>query len=160
MQGPVLHAWVEALSRSDRRDFTTAVLDGSPPIINVVNDQVRAKSTDIAVYFEKRHDNDIRAIINLQLADLFKLPNFGETVKPNTKGVPRPVVDMTRDGFTLLEINRPSALTWINPDLRGALEPAQTTLPAHTGRRVANRFERCANGNPSRTHGQKGCKPL
>ncbi len=59
-------------------------------------------SLDIAETFEKRHDNVIRDIKELECSEEFRLLNFEEIYYKDSYGRKQPMYYVTRDGFTLL----------------------------------------------------------
>jgi Rha family phage regulatory protein len=52
--------------------------------------------------FGKRHDNVLQNVRNLDCSEEFRLLNFQESSYLDEQGKARPMVEMTRDGFTLL----------------------------------------------------------
>jgi Rha family phage regulatory protein len=72
--------------------------------INVlkVEDKIMVSSKEVAEKFGKRHDNVLRDIESLQVPDNFRLLNFEEVLEKDSQDIDRPVVYMTRDGFTIL----------------------------------------------------------
>ncbi len=66
------------------------------------NRKVTTTSKLIADAFEKRHDNVLRDIQNLECSDEFRLLNFEESSYINSQGKKMPFYFITRDGFTLL----------------------------------------------------------
>ena len=88
----------------------TRTSNGAPaPVLSIVKNQVTALSTDVAEFFEKRHDAVLRDIKNLITSlPLQRLHNFVETeisrASPLIKGteIRSKAYRMTRDGFTLL----------------------------------------------------------
>ena len=75
------------------------------PVVSIVNQSVTALSTDVAAYFEKRHDNVIRDIETLKAkTGNFATLNFEECYVNNNlaNGKPQKLYRMTRDGFMLL----------------------------------------------------------
>lgn len=66
-------------------------------------DRIYAESQNVAKLFEKRHDNIIRDIKELEkkCSNEFWLLNFEES-KYNVKGKEYPCYNLTRDGFTML----------------------------------------------------------
>ncbi len=72
--------------------------------INVlkVEDKIMVSSKEVADKFGKRHDNVLRDIESLQVPDNFRLLNFEEVLEKDSQDIDRPVVYMTRDGFTIL----------------------------------------------------------
>lgn len=65
-------------------------------------DTARVDSRFVAKFFEKRHDNVIADIRNLDCSDEFRLLNFQESSYKNEQGKKQPCYCMTRDGFTFL----------------------------------------------------------
>ncbi len=67
---------------------------------------VKGKSTTtsliIAEKFEKRHDDILKAIKNLECPEEFSLRNFAESEYTNTRGRKYPCYTITRDGFSFL----------------------------------------------------------
>jgi len=78
------------------------------PIVSIHQDHVVAASFDVATYFDKRHDNVIRAIENLKEEcepDYWQLNfevSFNEVKMPKGGMRKQPFYRMTKDGFTLL----------------------------------------------------------
>jgi len=66
------------------------------------HDVARVDSLYVAKYFEKRHDNVIRDIDNLDCSEEFRLLNFEESSYKNEQGKKQPCYYMTRDGFVFL----------------------------------------------------------
>lgn len=66
------------------------------------HDTARVSSLYVAKFFEKRHDNVLADIRNLDCSEAFRLLNFKESSYKNEQGKKQPCVDMTRDGFTFL----------------------------------------------------------
>lgn len=65
-------------------------------------DTARVNSLMVARMFEKRHDNVLQSICNLDCSEEFRLLNFKESSYINDQGKKQPCFDMTRDGFTFL----------------------------------------------------------
>lgn len=59
-------------------------------------------SLKVAEIFGRRHDRVVRAIRELDCPNEFRLPNFGETSYLDVQGKPRPMYNLTKDGFTFL----------------------------------------------------------
>lgn len=59
-------------------------------------------SLSVAAVFGRRHDRVLRAAQELDCSDEFRRTNFGEAEYIDAQGKPRPMVEMTRDGFTFL----------------------------------------------------------
>ena len=65
-------------------------------------DTARVNSLFVAKYFEKRHDNVIQDIRNLDCSQEFNLLNFQETTYKDEMNRKQKCFEMTRDGFTFL----------------------------------------------------------
>ena len=65
-------------------------------------DTARVDSVFVAKFFEKRHDDVLKSIRNLDCSDEFRLRNFAETSYKDSQGKKQPRYAMTRDGFTFL----------------------------------------------------------
>lgn len=59
-------------------------------------------SLDVAETFEKRHDNVLKDIRDLECSQTFRLLNFEESSYLNSQNRKQPMFFITRDGFTLL----------------------------------------------------------
>lgn len=66
------------------------------------NDTARVDSRYVAECFEKRHDDVLKSIRNLDCSDEFRLRNFAESFYKNKQGKKQPCYCMTRDGFVFL----------------------------------------------------------
>lgn len=66
------------------------------------DDTARANSLLVSQMFEKRHDDVLKSIRNLDCSAAFRLRNYAESSYPNEPGKKQPCYDMTRDGFTFL----------------------------------------------------------
>lgn len=81
----------------------------SAPVVSIINNQVVTTSLEVARVFDKRHDNVLRSIEQI-VADLkneasdsnFTESNFGLSEYTDSTGRTLPLVNLTRDGFTLL----------------------------------------------------------
>lgn len=65
-------------------------------------DTVRANSLIVAKVFNKRHDNVLRDVENLDCSKEFWLLNFEESNYTDDRGKRQPCYNMTRDGFVFL----------------------------------------------------------
>ncbi|MBE6906149.1 MAG: transcriptional regulator [Ruminococcaceae bacterium] len=65
-------------------------------------DTARANSLLVAQMFEKRHDDVLKRVRNLDCSEEFRLRNFAESSYKNEQGKKQPFYDMTRDGFVFL----------------------------------------------------------
>lgn len=72
-------------------------------LVKVVDGTPKADSRTVAEVFNKRHDDVLRAIRNLDCSDEFRARNFAETpyVHPQNHRTYN-IYEMTRDGFTFL----------------------------------------------------------
>lgn len=59
-------------------------------------------SIDVAETFEKRHDNILKDIRDLQCSEKFRLLNFEESYYVNSQNKKQPMYYITKDGFILL----------------------------------------------------------
>ena len=66
------------------------------------HDTARVDSLFVAQAFEKRHDNVLKDIRELDCSDTFRLLNFEESSYRNAQGKKQPAYCMTRDGFVFL----------------------------------------------------------
>jgi Rha family phage regulatory protein len=66
------------------------------------HDTARVDSLYVAQAFEKRHDNVLKDIRELDCSDEFRLLNFEESSYKNAQGKKQPSYCMTRDGFVFL----------------------------------------------------------
>lgn len=65
-------------------------------------DTMRANSLLVSKIFEKRHDNVLADVKNLDCSTEFSLLNFQESTYTDERGKRQPCIDMTRGGFTFL----------------------------------------------------------
>ena len=72
------------------------------PLLVVVDGQAKARSREVAKHFGKSHAHVLRDINELEIPDDFRQSNFGLAEYKDAQGKPRPMFEMTRDGFTLL----------------------------------------------------------
>ena len=66
------------------------------------HDIAKVNSVMVAKMFEKRHDDVLRSIRNLDCSEGFRLRNFAESSYRNEQGKKQPCFNMTRDGFVFL----------------------------------------------------------
>lgn len=66
------------------------------------NGSAKVDSLYVAKMFQKRHDNVLRDIAELDCSEEFRLLNFEESKYKNEQGHYQPCIDMTRDGFIFL----------------------------------------------------------
>lgn len=64
--------------------------------------QPKTTSLNVAAVFGKQHKDVLRAVQNLGCSEEFNGRNFALVTHLDAKGEPRPMVEMTRDGFTIL----------------------------------------------------------
>lgn len=66
------------------------------------HDVALVDSRYVAKFFEKRHDDVLKSIRNLDCSEEFRLRNFAESSYKNEQGKKQPCYCMTRDGFVFL----------------------------------------------------------
>lgn len=66
------------------------------------HDIAKVNSVMVAKMFEKRHDDVLRSIRNLDCSEEFRLRNFAESSYRNEQSKKQPCFNMTRDGFVFL----------------------------------------------------------
>lgn len=71
-------------------------------LVTIQNGQPITTSQVVAKEFGKRHANILRAIENIDCSDSFRQLNFASADYIDEQGKPRPMVTMTKDGFTFL----------------------------------------------------------
>lgn len=110
------------------------------PVVTVVDGNVTTLSTDVAAFFEKRHDVVLRAIENIRSSlDSDRLHNFAETEicreSPLKKGtcIKSKAYRLTRDGFTFLAMGftgtRAQEFKWAYIDAFNKMEAALRQCP-------------------------------
>ncbi|ASF45208.1 Rha family transcriptional regulator [Methylovulum psychrotolerans] len=72
------------------------------PHIAVIDGQLKTTSLKIAEHFNKRHDDVLKKIQNMNCSPEFNARNFAAVEYEDAKGEKRPVYEITRDGFTFL----------------------------------------------------------
>ncbi|MEN6421333.1 MAG: Rha family transcriptional regulator [Smithella sp.] len=72
------------------------------PVVTVSNNKLTTTSKNLAEVFGKRHDDVLKAVRGLDVPEEFGLRNFAESSYKNAQGKKQPMVEMTRDGFTIL----------------------------------------------------------
>jgi len=77
-------------------------LDDASKIIHIDGGQPWTDSRIVAEKFGKRHKNVLRAIANMECSQEFRRLNFEPVDYIDDNGERRPMIRMTRDGFTLL----------------------------------------------------------
>lgn len=66
------------------------------------DDKLWTTSLEVAEKFGKRHDTVLRAVRNLECSDEFRRRNFAEADYADEQGKPRPMVAMSRGGFSMV----------------------------------------------------------
>lgn len=74
----------------------------STPKVTIHNDKAVTTSKDVADYFDKRHDNVLRAIERLDCSEKFTALNFEVSEYTDSTGRKLPMYTMTKDGFVFL----------------------------------------------------------
>ncbi len=72
------------------------------PVVVVSNNKITTTSKNIADVFGKKHKDVLEAIRALDLPVEFNGRNFAPVEYRDAKGEKRPMIEMTRDGFTIL----------------------------------------------------------
>ena len=72
------------------------------PLLNVVEGQVKTTSLDVADKFGKLHKDVMRSVRELDCSKSFSERNFAPAEYKDSQGKPRPMFEMTRDGFCFL----------------------------------------------------------
>jgi len=81
---------------------SVSITDSTGSLIQAHGRNLWTTSQVIAEKFGKRHDNILRAVVNLDCSDEFRLLNFEEVNYIDEKGKPRKSFDISRNGFSLL----------------------------------------------------------
>ncbi|MFP5518071.1 MAG: Rha family transcriptional regulator [Alphaproteobacteria bacterium] len=76
--------------------------EGKQPVVFQRNGRIYASSRDVAVCFEKRHSDVLRAIEGLGCSRDFTERNFAFSTYTDSTGRSLPCCDMTKDGFAFL----------------------------------------------------------
>ncbi len=71
-------------------------------MVRVRNGHVITTSREVAAHFKKQHKNVLSAIMGLETPPEFARLNFKPGEYKDANGQMRPVIEMTRDGFTIL----------------------------------------------------------
>ena len=71
-------------------------------LITLDHDNAFTTSLIVAEKFGKRHDNVLKAILNLECSDRFRLLNFEESSYQNEQNKTQPMYQIRRDGFAFL----------------------------------------------------------
>lgn len=81
-------------------------MNESNNLVKVVDGTPMADSRTVAEVFEKRHDDVLKAIRNMECSEEFRVRNFAETpyIHPQN-GQTYIMYEMTRDGFTFLAMS-------------------------------------------------------
>ena len=64
--------------------------------------EVTTTSLKVAEFFNKRHTEVLRTIQNLECSPEFRQRNFASAEYLDKQGKPRPMIEMTKDGFTFI----------------------------------------------------------
>ena len=95
-------------SRKPRGEFSPPMIDETGqdtlenPQVCIVDGTAVTTSLDVATYFDKRHDNVLRDIREIEVSDSFRLLNFEESSYLNQQGKQQPMYHITKDGFIFL----------------------------------------------------------
>ena len=78
------------------------VVNTTTPRVTIKNHKTITTSQDVSSYFNKRHDDVLKKIRNLDCSQEFSARNFAEAEYIDEQGKPRPMYEMTKDGFVFL----------------------------------------------------------
>jgi len=74
----------------------------SSSLVSIIDGQAKTNSLVVAEKFNKRHNNVLRAINNIDCSDEFRQLNFEHSTYKGVDGISVRMVEMTRDGFVFL----------------------------------------------------------
>ncbi|OIV46815.1 hypothetical protein BK025_08760 [Sodalis sp. TME1] len=80
----------------------TLQISPAAPRVTIQNGKAVTTSLDVADYFDKRHDNVLRAIERLDCSEKFTALNFEVSEYTDSTGRKLPMYTMTKDGFVFL----------------------------------------------------------
>ena len=110
-------------------------------LVHQSGDRLIVTTLEISNHFGKRHDDVLKAIKNLECSQEFSRRNFAGTSYNDSQNKPRPMYEITRDGFTFLcmGFTGPQAAVWkeryieafnqMEAALRGDLPALRRELP-------------------------------
>ncbi|WP_308568201.1 Rha family transcriptional regulator [uncultured Providencia sp.] len=78
------------------------VVNTTTPRVTIKNHKTITTSQDVSSFFNKRHDDVLKKIRNLDCSQEFSARNFAEAEYIDEQGKPRPMYEMTKDGFVFL----------------------------------------------------------
>ena len=78
------------------------VVNTTTPRVTIKNHKTITTSQDVSSFFNKRHDDVLKKIRNLDCSQEFSASNFAEAEYIDEQGKPRPMYEMTKDGFVFL----------------------------------------------------------
>lgn len=83
-------------------------------LVHQSGDRLIVTTLEISNHFGKRHDDVLKAIKNLECSQEFSRRNFAGTSYNDSQNKPRPMYEITRDGFTFLcmGFTGPQAAVW------------------------------------------------
>jgi len=87
-------------------NFYPLATTGHSPIaselIKIKNNRTVTTTLDVAAMFERRHNNVLRDVKNLECSDEFRHLNYEEREYQDGGGRTYPIIEMSKDGFTIL----------------------------------------------------------
>ena len=110
-------------------------------LVHQSGDRLIVTTLEISNHFGKRHDDVLKAIKNLECSQEFSRRNFAGTSYNDSQNKPRPMYEITRDGFTFrcMGFTGPQAAVWkeryieafnqMEAALRGDLPALRRELP-------------------------------
>lgn len=117
----------------------THVIMGLTPSLAVVDGEIKTTSLAIADHFGKAHPHVLEKIRNLDCSPEFSQSNFRLAEYLDEQGKPRPIYELTRDGFTFLAMGftGPRAARWKEAYIR-AFNEMETALRARASQGAAS----------------------
>ncbi|MEQ5147910.1 Rha family transcriptional regulator [Providencia stuartii] len=81
---------------------SVTVVNTATPHVTIKDHKAITTSQDVSSFFNKRHDDVLKKIRNLDCSQGFSARNFAEAEYIDEQGKPRPMYEMTKDGFVFL----------------------------------------------------------
>jgi Rha family phage regulatory protein len=90
------------MSETSTSENQSQSINALTPVIHIIHGQAMTTSIAVAEYFRKEHRDVLKAIRELDIPQEFSERNFALANYTDKQGKPRPMYEMTRDGFTVL----------------------------------------------------------
>ncbi|WP_427864946.1 Rha family transcriptional regulator [Providencia stuartii] len=81
---------------------SVTVVNTATPHVTIKDHKAITTSQNVSSFFNKRHDDVLKKIRNLDCSQEFSARNFAEAEYIDEQGKPRPMYEMTKDGFVFL----------------------------------------------------------